>query len=100
MLKHIVMWKLKEQARGVSKSENAKEFKRLLDNCANIVDGMLKLETAIAEECDEATYDVILYTEFDSKEALAAYQVHPTHAALKPFVAEVKLERQCMDYYV
>lgn len=100
MLKHIVMWKLKDQARDLPKSENAKEFKRLLDNCANIVDGMFAFETAIAEECGEATYDVILYAEFASDDALKAYQVHPTHAGIKPFVASVTLERQCMDYYV
>jgi len=37
---------------------------------------------------------------FESAAALDAYQNHPQHVALKPFVAAVRSERQCMDYPV
>jgi hypothetical protein len=43
---------------------------------------------------------VVLYSEFDSLAALQAYQDHPQHVALKPFVGAVRLDRQCMDYEV
>jgi short-subunit dehydrogenase len=33
-----------------------------------------------------------------SKAALDAYQDHPKHVAVKPFIGAVRLERQCMDY--
>jgi len=46
----------------------------------------------------ECTYDLVLYTEFEDREALDAYQHHPQHEALKPFIGAVRLERQCMDY--
>jgi hypothetical protein len=48
----------------------------------------------------EATYDVLLYSEFESMAALDAYQNHPQHVALKPFVGAVREARQCMDYEV
>jgi hypothetical protein len=48
----------------------------------------------------EATYDVVLYSEFESLAALDAYQNHPQHVALKPFVGAVREARQCMDYEV
>ncbi len=48
----------------------------------------------------EATYDVVLYSEFESLSALDAYQNHPQHVALKPFVGAVREARQCMDYEV
>ena len=100
MIKHIVMWKLKEHAEGADKATNAVKLKSLLDPCANLVPGTLAFEVALAESGYECTYDVVLYSVFESAAALDAYQNHPQHVALKPFVAAVRSERQCMDYHV
>jgi hypothetical protein len=100
MIKHIVMWQLKDHAEGADKATNAIKMKALLDACADIVTGILKLEVAIAQTGLEATYDVVLYSEFESMAALDAYQNHPQHLALKPFVGAIRLARQCMDYEV
>ena len=100
MIKHIVMWHLKDHAEGADKAANAIKMKALLDACSDIVPGILKLEVAIAQPSLEATYDVVLYSEFESVAALDAYQNHPQHLALKPFVGAVRLARQCMDYEV
>lgn len=98
MIKHIVMWQLKDVAEGADKAANALKMKQLLDECAGIVPGILKFETALATPGLEATYDVVLYSEFESKAALDAYQEHPKHVALKPFIGAVRQARQCMDY--
>ena len=100
MIKHIVMWQLKDHAEGADKATNAIKMKALLDDCSDIVPGIVKLEVAIAQAGLEATYDVVLYSEFESAAALDAYQNHPQHLALKPFVGAVRLARQCMDYEV
>jgi len=100
MIKHIVMWKLKEHAEGADRAANARKMKELLDACAGIVPGILKLEVGLAEPGLEATYDVVLYSEFTDKAALDAYQEHPQHQALKPFFGAVRDARQCMDYTV
>jgi hypothetical protein len=100
MIKHIVMWQLKDQAEGADKATNAAKLKSLLETCAGIVPGMGAFEVALAQPGLEATYDVVLYSEFESAAALDAYQNHPTHVALKPFVGAVRLARQCMDYEV
>lgn len=97
-LKHIVIWKLKEHAEGADKATNALKLKALLDSCAALVPGILKFDTVIAQDGLEATYDVILNAEFASREALDAYQNHPTHVAIKPFVGAVREARQCFDY--
>ena len=73
-------------------------MKERLLACAGIVSGIVKLEAGLAEPGLEATYDVVLYSEFDSKEALDAYQSHPQHAVLKPFFSAVRDARQCMDF--
>jgi len=98
MIKHIVMWKLKEQAEGADRLANAREMKRRLEECAQIVPGILAFEVAVAQPGLEATYDVVLYSAFEDKAALAAYAAHPTHQALMPFIKAVREERQCMDY--
>jgi len=100
MIKHIVMWKLKEQAEGADRQANAQEMKRRLDACADIVPGILQFEVALAQPGLEATYDVVLVSAFENKEALEAYANHPTHQALMPFFKAVRDERQCMDYEV
>ena len=87
MIKHIVMWQLKAHAEGADKATNALKMKALLDACNGIVPGML-------------AYDVVLYSEFSSVAALDAYQSHPQHEALKPFVGAVRQARQCMDYAI
>lgn len=100
MIKHIVMWKLKDVAEGADKAANMEKMKQKLESCASLVPGTLKFEVALAQPGLEATYDVVLYSEFDSKESLDAYADHPVHVAIKPFIGAVRAERQCMDYQV
>lgn len=98
MIRHIVMWKLKETAEGAGRAENARILKERLEGCRNIVPGILHLEVGIAQPGLESTYDVVLVSDFADKAALDAYQVHPTHAALKDFVMAVRESRECVDY--
>lgn len=100
MLKHIVMWKLKDQAEGRDRAANALEMKRRLDECARVVPGILTFEVTIAQPGLEATCDVVLYSEFADRAALAAYAAHPTHQALVPFIGAIREGRQCIDYEV
>jgi hypothetical protein len=100
MIKHIVMWKLKEFAEGADRATNARRVKQRLDECAKLSPGTLVFEVALAQPDLEATYDVVLYSEFTDRAALNAYLDHPTHLAVKPFIASVRDERQCMDYQI
>jgi hypothetical protein len=100
MLKHIVMWKLKDHAEGADRATNAREMKRRLDACAAIVPGIVTFEVALAQLGHEATCDVVLYAVFEDAAALAAYGAHPTHQALVPFFKAVRDGRECMDYTI
>jgi quinol monooxygenase YgiN len=100
MLKHIVMWKLKDHAEGADRAANALEMKRRLDGCANIVPGMEVFEVVLAQPGLEATYDVVLYSVFADRAALQAYIDHPTHKAVVPFIGAIREGRQCMDYEI
>jgi len=100
MIKHIVMWQLKEHAEGADKAGNAARMKQMIESCRDIVPGILTLEVALAQDGLEATCDVVLYSEFASTAALDAYQNHPAHLAIKPFIAAIRQGRQCIDYAV
>jgi len=58
------------------------------------------VEVVLAQPGLEATYDVVLYSEFEDKAALDAYVKHPVHQAVVPFIGAIREARQCMDYEV
>ena len=55
MIKHIVMWQLKDHAEGADKATNAAKMKALLDDCAHLVPGILTFEVVIAQPGFECT---------------------------------------------
>lgn len=101
-LKHIVMWKLLEQAEGADKATNVRLMKDKLMACAQLSPGTLRFEVVTAQEAQaqglEATYDLVLFSEFTDKAALQAYAEHPQHVALKDFIGAIREARQCMDW--
>jgi hypothetical protein len=66
MLRHIVMWKLKEHAEGADRAVNARRLKEKLESCAALP-GVIKYEVALAQPGLEATYDVVLYAVFRTR---------------------------------
>ncbi|MDI9334207.1 MAG: Dabb family protein [Cytophagales bacterium] len=100
MIKHIVAWTLKDHAHGNDKATNARLMQEMFAGLRGKIPGMLKLETGIDFSKTDASYDVMLYTEFESREALAGYQAHPEHKALMPFIAEARVNRMLVDYEV
>lgn len=99
MVKHIVFWKLKENALG-NKVENAQLIKEKLEALNGQIEGLLKIQVGIDFSRSEASYDLALYSEFASKEALEYYQNHPLHKALGTFMKETTCERRLVDYEV
>ncbi|GAA4011516.1 Dabb family protein [Actimicrobium antarcticum] len=97
MIKHIVMWTLKDQAEGNDKATNLLQMKVLLESCRDIVPGMRKFEVSLAQPGLECTCDILLDSEFDTAHALDDYQSHPVHLATKPFIGAVRETRHCMD---
>ena len=98
MIRHIVLWTLKEHAEGASRAANAARMKALLDSCRGLVPGMGAWEVVLAQPGLEADADVMLFSEFADAAALDAYQHHPHHVAMKPFIGAVRERRVCFDY--
>lgn len=97
MVKHIVFWKLKEEANGMNKEANAAVIKQKLEDLNGKIEGCLKLEVGFDFLHSPESADVVLYSEFESKEALDFYANHPLHKAVMPFIAEARSERRVID---
>lgn len=100
MIKHIVMWRLKDTAHGNDRATNARLIKQQLEALHGRIPGLLRIEVGLDYSATEASHDVVLYSEFESRAALDAYQIHPEHKAVVPFVKEAARERAMVDYEI
>lgn len=98
MIKHIVFWRLNESAYGKDKQANAQSLKEKLLAMQGKVNGLLKVEVGFDFSKEKDSCDVVLYSEFENKEALNQYQIHPDHEAIKKWLGEVRYERRVVDY--
>jgi hypothetical protein len=98
MVRHIVMWRLKDRAHGNDRAVNARLFKEKLEALAGRISGLLAIEAGIDFSCTPASFDVVLYSEFTDRQALERYQTHPEHEAVKAFIVEAAAERVVVDY--
>ena len=98
MIVHIVFWRLHQTANGKSKSDNALEIKQRFEALRPLIPGLRRLDVGIDFARTEQSSDVALYTEFDSQEALDAYQAHPAHQEVAAFLAPLRTERRVVDY--
>ncbi len=98
MIKHIVMWRLKEFAAGASREENAKKLKESLEDLKDQIEDIKAIEVGINFNSSPAAFDVVLYSEFSDMEGLDAYQNHPEHLKIVDFVGEIRSDRAVGDY--
>jgi hypothetical protein len=100
MIKHIVMWKLKEYAEGADKKQNALKMKELLMGLNDKIDSIVHIEVGININRSEAAYDVVLYSEFSDSEGLNTYQKHEEHLKVAAFIKAVVQDRVVVDYEI
>jgi len=100
MVIHIVMWRLRDHAEGNNRTVNAEIAKQKLEALNGVIPGLIKLQVGIDFSKTEVSGDLALYSELESKQALADYQQHPAHIEAGSFVKAICSERQVVDYEV
>lgn len=98
MLKHIVMWKFKDEAEGHSKAENCVLVKKQLEALPALIPVIRSLEVGINVVPATMAWDMVLVTEFASKEDLDLYAMHPEHVKVSEYVGKVRTDRAVVDY--
>ncbi|NTW58261.1 MAG: Dabb family protein [Nitrospirae bacterium] len=98
MLKHIVLFKLRENAESASKEANAKKIKRDLESLKGVIPQIRHMEVGINCIPGDAAYDVAIYSEFANEADLSIYAKHPEHVKVAEFVGKVRESRVVVDY--
>jgi len=98
MVKHVVMWKLKEHAEGNNKALNQKLMKEKLLSLKPIIAQIDSLEVGINTNPTEAAFDLTLISTHQSSQALKEYIDHPAHKDVVGFVQKIVAERKVVDF--
>ena len=100
MIKHIVCWKLHNRSRPLEDNPDALAVKEALEGLRGRIPGLIHLELGFDFSETESAGDIVLYTEFESREALQGYQHHPAHVEAGKTVRPRTCERRMIDYEV
>ncbi|MBC5647661.1 Dabb family protein [Christensenella tenuis] len=96
MVRHIILWKIKEEVKDPEAAKAA--MKRELEALMGKIDGLLEMEV-ITRPLPSCNADVMLKSAFTDAQALADYIIHPEHKRVgQTFVRPVVTGRMCMDY--
>lgn len=99
MIRHIVMWTIKETSQPREKLELMAELKsRLLllkEEIPEIMDMKVNFN---AMSAPANNYDIVLECEFSSWNHLETYQKHPAHVAVAEYVNNIRQNRAAIDY--
>ncbi len=97
MVKHIILWNLKEEYNTAAVKE---AMKRELEGLVGVVPGLLKMQIEIAP-LSTSNVDVMLYSELADAAALAGYAGHPAHVHVADtFVRPFTKTRTVIDFEV
>ena len=93
MIKHVVMWKFKEENR----EENMKKAREMLLALPPVISEIKKMQVYFDVSHTDMSMDMMLDTEFLTVEDMKTYAVHPEHVKVSNFVRSVVESRVVLD---
>ena len=97
VIKHIVMWNV-SGAGPEQKAQAAQVVKEKFEGLRGKIPGLVELEVGIDESRIDYACDVVLYSVFESLEALSAYAEHPCHLQVRRDLEGMRIARHQVDY--
>lgn len=100
MIKHIIIWTLKEEYSGEEKENIKQGIKAGLEGLAGKIPGLVDIKVNI-NGLETSNADLMLDSTFENVESLKGYAVHPEHVKVanenvRPYTAV----RSCLDFEV
>ena len=100
MVKHIILWTLKDELSAEEKEQIKLGIKEGLEGLAGKIPGMIDIKVNI-NGLASSNADLMLDSTFENEDALKGYAVHPEHVA----VADGKVRpytkiRSCLDFEI
>ena len=101
MVKHIILWTLKDSLSEEEKIQIKKSIKEGLESLQGVVPGLTDIKVQIDGRLASSNADLMLECTLESEEALKGYAVHPAHVTIansrvRPFT-EI---RSCLDFTI
>ena len=97
MVKHIVLFKLKDEVPETDKLVVMNKFKEAIEALPAKISVIRKIEVGLNMNPGES-WHIALYSEFDNLDDVKFYATHPDHVAAGKIIAEAKESRSCVDY--
>ena len=97
MVRHIVLFQLKNQLSTNEKHELFVKFKTAIEALPQTIDLIRHIEVGCNINSNES-WDICLVSEFDSLEDVRQYAVHPNHIAAAGIIKPHLSGRSCVDY--
>ena len=100
MVKHVILWKLKDEYPAEQVAEIKAGIKEGLEGLKDQIPGLIEIKVN-TEPLASSNCDLMLDSLFEDEASLKGYSTHPAHVAVangkvRPFTAS----RTCMDYEV
>ena len=100
MIKHIIIWNLKDTLTAEEKQSVKLAAKQNLEALVGKIDGLIDLKIK-TDFLPTSSGEMMLDSTFESFEALKAYATHPAHqAAANEFVRPYTSSRSCVDFEI
>jgi len=95
MVKHIILWKLKDEFN----TEKIKgDIKENIESLKGVIPGLIEISIQV-EALESSNADIMLYSVFESESALKGYAIHPEHVKVADtFVMPFTQIRLCLDF--
>ncbi len=100
MIRHIVMFKLKDFGSEIEKSKAAQEVIERLNELPLKINVIRKYEAGIDIRRLAWSFDIVLTMDFDTMSDLDFYTVHPAHQEFIAFNKDFSIDKVCIDYLI
>lgn len=100
MIKHIILWTLKDEFNEEQKNNIKDGIKKNLEGLLGKIDGLTEIKV-YTKGLPSSNAEVMLDSTFETAEALKNYSTHPEHVAVADgFVRPYTATRSCMDFEI
>lgn len=98
MIKHVILWQLKEELSLQEKDQVKAEIKQGLEGLLGKIPGLLDIHV-YTDGLASSNADLMLDSSFTDEEALKGYAVHPEHVDVADHKVRPNVKsRICMDF--
>jgi hypothetical protein len=95
MIKHIIMFRFHDSK---WKEENLTKVAQLIKELGEKIPSIYHIEAGINNSLRDVAYDIVLVSDFKTKEDLDAYSIHNEHIELIEFLKSTSYDRALVDY--